>query len=271
VTPWFERDQVVLTPDGTRYVAAAEGQKVSRPFHYRWLLPAVLGPWPKKWIVLTDACALLLPFLAFWYAGGGWAGVFLAGLTVGLVGVIKFNRRYPVLVDLPAMTVALASAACWRTGWYLPALALAVVAACIKETSPVFIAAWAWSPWPLVGLIAPAVRHFVRRSEEAVDAQNEWHLREVVVSAFGYRKDWQRWVYVLPWSACLVGLAHTSPQLAVVLALAYGQLVIATDAVRLYQWAFPVLGLAAAQAVDPFWYPVLLALHLVNPFASEGG
>lgn len=270
MTPWFNRP-VQLTPDGTRYVAAAEGNKVSRPFHYRWLLPKVLGPFPKPWIRVTDACALVLPLLGYWFAGGGWAGVFVGALIVGLTGVIKFNRRFPVLVDLPAMTVGLASAACWHSGWYVPALILAVVAACIKETSPVFIAAWAWTAWPLLALIAPAVRHLMRRDEAAIDAQNEWHLREVVVSAFKYRAGWNPWVYVLPWGACLVGLAHLSPQLAVVLVLAYGQLVIATDAVRLYEWAFPVFAVAAAGAVDARWYAPLIALHFVNPFASEGG
>jgi hypothetical protein len=214
--PWFTRDQVTLTPDGTRYVLAAEGEKVSRPFHYRWLLPKILGPGPKNWVIATDACALLLPFLAFWFAGGGWAGVFLGAIAIGLAGIIKFNRRFPVLVDLPAMTVALASAACWRSEWYVPAIAVVLIAACIKETSPVFAAAWAWSPWLLLGLAAPAVRHLMRRNQPAIDEANEWHLREVITSAFTYRKGWPAYVFVLPWGACLVGLAHFSPQLAVV-------------------------------------------------------
>lgn len=274
MTPWFNRP-VQLTPDGQRYVLAAEGDKVSRPFFYRWLLPKILGPFPKCWIWTADACALLLPAVAFWYARTSGldnrAALFVGALTVGLTGVIKFNRKFPVLVDLPAMTVALASAALWQTGWYAPSLLLVLAAACIKETSPVFAAAWAWNPILLVGLVAPGIRHFMRRADTAIDAGNEWHLREVVASAFKYRAGWPALVYVLPWGACLVGLAHMSPQLAVTLALAYGQLVVATDCVRLTQWGFPVLAVAAAGAVSPAWYLPLLAIHLVNPFATEGG
>jgi hypothetical protein len=268
---FFRRAQpVTLTPDGRRYVLAAEGHKVSQPFHYRWLLPKLCGVFPEKWIRAQDISTILLPLLGFWFAGGGWRGVFVGLSVLGLNGVIRFNRRFPVLVDLPAMTVALASAACWVHGlWYL-ALPLAIVAACIKETSPIFAAAYAWNPWLLVGLIAPAARHFVRRQERAVDEENEWHLREVVRSAFKYRANWPRGIYLLPWGALIVAGAHISPQLGVTLALAYGQMVVATDAVRLYQWAWPVVAVAAAGAVPTEWLPVLLALHLMNPFAGEG-
>lgn len=268
---WFNR-QIQVTPDGGRYILMAEGNKLSRPFHYRWLMPLLCGVWPNNWVNVTDACALILPFLVYWYAGGGWAGLFVAALAVGFTGVIKFNRQFPVLVDLPAMTVGLASACFWHQGWYAPALALIVVAACIKETTPVFVAVWAWTPWMLVGLLAPAVRHFVRHRETAIDAENEWHLAEVIRGAFAYRKSIgvPTWAYVLPWGAAIVGLAHGSPQLAVVLVLAYAQLVIATDVVRLYQWAWPVVAVAAASAVDVRWYLPLVALHFVNPYRTGG-
>lgn len=287
---WFAREQQIgLTPDGTRYILAAEGNKVSRPFHYRWLLPRLLGVMPQAWIRTTDAFALLLGPAVYFYAAarghGGWKGIFAAGLAVGCSGIVAFNRRWPVLVDLPALVITILSAACWYEHWYVPAVALVLVAASIKESSPVFAAAFAWSPWLLFGLLAPLVRHFQRREEVPADLAQmgydgvgrpivtgsapDWRLRDVVRGAFDYRKAYPLAVYVLPWGVLLLGFGHISWQLATVLALAYGQLVIATDCVRLYQWAVPTLAVAAAGAVDARWYLLLLLLHWSNPFTGS--
>jgi hypothetical protein len=49
-----------------------------------------------------------------------------------------------------------------------------------------------------------------------------------------------------------------------VLALAYAQLLIATDSVRLYQHAAgPVLAVAAAQVVPVAWLPLAVVVHVV--------
>ena len=70
--------------------------------------------------------------------------------------------------------------------------------------------------------------------------------------------------------ALVVALAAPSWQLAAVLALAYGQLLIATDTVRLYQWAAPTVAIAATSAVEPQWWPVLIALTVFNPLRGDG-
>jgi hypothetical protein len=63
-------------------------------------------------------------------------------------------------------------------------------------------------------------------------------------------------------------MARPSWQLGAVLVVAYGQCLVATDTVRLYQWAAPVMILQLALPVA--WLPVLLVLHVVNPFRTEG-
>lgn len=54
---------------------------------------------------------------------------------------------------------------------------------------------------------------------------------------------------LLPWGACLLAILNPSWQLLAVLAFGYAQLLVATDTVRLYQQAAPVVCIAAATAL----------------------
>ena len=79
---------------------------------------------------------------------------------------------------------------------------------------------------------------------------------------------------ILPWGACAIllplGCADASMELVLSVALAlvigYGQLRIATDTQRLYQWAFvPVLAISVLAV--PLWaYPLVIVLH---PFEAR--
>ena len=77
-------------------------------------------------------------------------------------------------------------------------------------------------------------------------------------------------VMVAPWGPLLLGLGALTPQLAVALALGYGQLVVATDSVRLYQWAAPVLALACVAVVPPVWLPLFAVALVFNPWKGDG-
>ncbi len=68
---------------------------------------------------------------------------------------------------------------------------------------------------------------------------------------------------VAPWGVCLAALYYPSWQTVVVLVLAYAQLLVATDTVRLYQTAAgPTVALAAATIIPTQWLPLALALHV---------
>jgi hypothetical protein len=258
-----------ITNDGHRYFAMSY-QRVARPFHWRWLLPKLCGRDIRRWKT-ARAIALggMLP-AAWWFADGGWRGVFVAVMVVGLTGVWAFNWRWPVLVDAPAMFFALVSAASVNHGLWWLGIFFALLAGSTKETSPIFAAAWAWSPICLVGLVAPAVRTLQHAGSDVLNEENRWILEHPFLAARKYHRGINPDAWVLPWGACLVGLAHLSWPLAATLALAYAQCFIATDLIRLYQWAWPVLALAAANAVPLRWLPFLAVLHLVNPYAGDG-
>jgi hypothetical protein len=77
-----------------------------------------------------------------------------------------------------------------------------------------------------------------------------------------------------PWGVSLIALFTIDHAVLIMLlttlVLAYCQLLIATDSVRLYQWAAPPMILATMTVLTSPWAIVALALHLLNPWAGDG-
>jgi len=253
-------------PDAGRYWLAGQGKPVARPFNLRWLLPAVCGDDLKLWwITWGMSWPLLAVGAIYWAHGSGatwWQSVAAAAFLVALPGVWGPSSVRPVGVDLPAMAMAVWSAGLFVHGERIHivlGVVLALWAACIKETMPVWIALWAWSPLPLVALIAPAIAAVVRKPEiDAVTAQpllRHVHDHPIKSSFEHHRHQWRNaWFMVAPWGVTLAALLQPSPQLVATVAAAYAQLIVATDTVRLYQVAAgPVVALVAAQTIPAQW------------------
>lgn len=258
-----------LTPDGIRYVQRVD---LPSPFHLRWLVPFLCRDESTRWDVAAWAGFAGL-IVGTWALVGGWAGV-AAAVLVAVLPSVRFGLTHRVLVDLPALGLATLSAACWVNGWAVPALVLAVVAGAVKESAPVFAALFAWSPLLLIGMAAPLVIHLARaRGPDTLGEHHAWILAHPVAASCRYHAGYLTNLdprLALPWGACVVALAAPSWQLAAVLAVAYGQLTVATDTVRLYQWAAPVVAVAAVTAVPPQWWPVLIVLTAFNPLRGDG-
>jgi len=188
-------------------------------------------------------------------------------LLLALPGVLGPPVVRPVGVDLPAMALSLAAVALLERGWWPAAVAVILVAACVKETSPVWAALWAWHPILLVGLAAPLIRGlFWKPRIDQVTAMP--NLREVHDHPFRTAlaaHDWRdAWTMVAPWGICLAALIEPTPALIAVLIAAYLQLVVATDTVRLMHTAAgPALALAAAQVIPTQWLLLACVVHVV--------
>lgn len=276
--------RVTPTPDGTRYLALAEHRRVPRPFNLRWLVPLVCGQRPARWVAVTIGSSVLVA------TGTGllaptWQTGIAAALMVAALPFVRFNLGAPILVDMPAMACAVFAAVAWQAGLWPVAVLLAIVSGACKESGPVFAACYAWTPILLVGLVAPAVRAVIAKTgpdplaewrgmgpgTTAAD-EHAWILAHPVAAGWKYhRAKWLNGlVMVTPWGAAVVGLAALDWQLGIVLAVAYGQLMVATDSVRLYQWAAPLMCIAAAGVVPVAWLPVLVVLTVWNPLAGNG-
>lgn len=251
-----------MTWDGLRYTADGP---VPSPFHYRWLIPAATDRDPEKMAMVTRASLLALPLAMRAYTGSWKPGLMLFGLH----HVWRYNWVRPVLVDAPAMLVAVAAAAATAVS---PGagIALSLLGGTVKETVPLFAAAFAWSPWPLVGLVVLAARWLQPDGSDPVPATEFAHqaLEHPFQTAWFERKgrmlDPKLWV--LPWGLCLLALHDPSPQVLATLALAYAQCLRSTDTPRLYQWAWPVMAAAASKKVPKEWFVLALLAHTLNPW-----
>lgn len=253
---------VQFGPDAARYWIAAQGRPVARPFHLRWLLPAVCGTSLRRW---WSVWALSWPVLGvgiFALASDlGWQrALFAAVLVVSLPGVWGPKVVRPVGVDLPSMALASVSAAAAVHGWLWLAVAAACLGAMVKESAPVWAALWAWSLWPLAALAVlviplamsrPAIDEVTARA----DLRNihDHPLRTALVA-----RQWRNGrKMVAPWGVALAGLYAPSWPLVATLAIAHLQLLVATDTVRLVQTAAgPALAIAAAEVLPVEWLPL---------------
>lgn len=261
--------QVLLTPDGDRYIAMGAGQRVALPFHLRWLTPRLCRDDPRRWVAATIATTILASAgifcLAHQHGLSPRLALASAVLWAGLPSV-RFCWKCPVLVDMPTITAAVWAAVVFDVNPWA-GVALALFAGCVNERAPVFTALFAWNPLPLVGLIAPAVRNVQTPGDDPADPPNRWIVAHPVESARMFHAG--KWrnpiVMVLPWGGCLAALAGLDTQVVVTLAVCYAQLLVATDTVRLYQQAAPVVCIAAV-AIAPLWLvPFLLAATWFNP------
>lgn len=262
-----------LGPDASRYLQAAQGHRQTRPFNVRVLLPAICGPDLQRW----------------WYAWGiswfvlaigmiGWAtargldwphAVTAMVLAVGLPGILGPQVSIPVQVDLPATALTVVGVALATIGnpyAIAGGLVLIGIAGSIRETSPVWAALWLWSPWPLLALLVPLVISRIRRPATSSGVPEwDWIAAHPIRAGLKYHQG--RWrsahLMVLPWGACLIALGAPTWQLGLVVAVAYGQLLIATDTVRLYQHAAgPLVAIAAATVLPTHWLLPAAVLHL---------
>lgn len=260
-----------LGPDAARYWIAGGGADVARPFHLRWLLPKVCGQSMRRWWTVW---ALSWPIAAggMFVLAQSWdldwhRSLLAVVLCLGLAGVWGPAVVRPIGVDLPALALGVCAAAAVRGGWWPVGIALALIAGSIKESAPVFVALWAWHPLGLIGLIAPAIRHITRRPQ--IDPVTEMQpMREIHDHPLRTGLKARPWrsarIMVAPWAVCLAALYHPSYIVLAALVVAYAQLFVATDTVRLvHTAAAPIVAIAAAAVIPDGWLIAAGVVHLV--------
>jgi len=274
----------MIGPDAARYLHAADGVKVSRPFCWRWLLPSLLGTGQKAWWWCWAVSWAVTACGALWFMANvtdGWQRM-VAGtiMLLALPGILGPPEVIPVGVDLPATALGLLGAAMFTGGhpeWVVGGIILCLLAGTIKETTPVFVALWAWTPWALIGLAAPAARFLwvhLRHLEgpDSLGGVFQDVLDHPIRTALAaHRHLWRNaWVMVAPWGLTLAALHSVSWQLAVVLAVAHLQLLVATDTVRLvHHAAGPVMAAAAVSNIPTQWLALAVVAHTCWWFKVE--
>jgi hypothetical protein len=276
VAGYAYRYGLIVSHDGVAYLLAAGG--VRQPSPYRWrLLPHLFRRWlpPKaklelaartggakgageaahaavmRWSALSAACLVACgPLLALYAEQRGVPGLLAVAIWAGLPW-LRACVRMPCLTDQAGAAAALV-AGCLSGSWWLVAVGL--VAGLVSERAVVFAALLAWSPLPLLGLAIPAAVALTTRPGTLWPWQRGI-LDHPWASALESHRAAPLWHLSAPWGLALVGLASGGVQLFATLAVAYGQLMVATDRVRLYQSAAPALCVAAAGVASqwPAW------------------
>lgn len=237
-----------LSPDGWYYLRAAMGLRVPQPYARRWFLPAMLGPDPTVWVWTTWVALGLTPALA-WAYFGDWRPALLLSL---MPGVWRIPRRFPILLDAPLFAGTLAVAILTREYPYAGAVAALLLGATC-ERGPVFAAVWAWSPWPLAGLLASG--WWLRPAPP----DQPW-LTHPVRAALDLRRaiGWDWSLYTRPLGLAWFGF-DGSLRAILAVCLALGQLLTAQDTIRLTVWCAPVLLERAPHTWPAFLVAVIVA------------
>lgn len=258
-----------LGPDAARYWYAAAGHPVSRPFHLRWFLPKWCGhnmrrwwwEWASGWVRM--AAGMLM-----WQWSNGWPTAVAATIILlALPGILGPIVTIPISVDIPATGYALLGVGLITQGWVWAGVLALLLATWTRETSPVWTSVWLWNPWPLLLLVFPAITHLVRKPGPDPLGEKFQQIADHPIrsSLTFHRGRWRdAWLMVAPWGVCLAALYQPTMQLVVLLVLAYGQLLVTTDTVRLYQHAAgPLMAATAASVIPAGWLWIALAAHVV--------
>lgn len=240
----YRQGGIAVTHDGMQYLAPAAERK--SPFQLRWLLPAVLprNPWAwaaVSWVALVCTCLL--------FPGDLWTCAAWVALPW-----FRCMAAAPVLVDAPAFAMSLA---CRR--WPNPLWGLG---AAVSERMPVMAALMVWDAPEsllvvLVGMFWAGAAYLLLEPSG----------KHTMPSATERLLDWR--TMLAPWGlgvAALLIPGWTLPEVALV-AVAYGQMLVATDSVRMYQWAAPVVLPRAIAAIPLRLRLPAMVLHWLNPWA----
>jgi len=264
-----------ITPDGRRYLRMAEGHAEPLPFALRRGLPQICRTSGFRWVVANVVsmvyAAAGIGVLASQHGATLEQSILASALFLGLPWV-RFCWKCPVLVDMPALMCAVLAAVAWPVSPFA-SVAILIVGAYISERVPIWAAIFAWEPILLLGLIVPLLNYALAR--RAVVSDDDPHadiLRHPIRTGLGWHRG--KWlslqVMILPWGACLVAATDPSVWRLAALGAGYAQLLLATDTVRLYQQAAPVVCVVAAMAIPSSAIFVLLILHFFNPRAGGG-
>lgn len=285
---WCYKSRFSFSNDSAVYMMLTGGEVVSSPFRWRMGLPAVCQlfgfpttePVPVRphhnavvykwcplrpivvWSVISYLSMIGSAALVYRMAENHGAPGWLATTLFCTLSWYRLVSCIPILTDQTGMFLALLTASL-PFPYNIP---VAIAAGLTHERSAVFAACFSLSPWPLVGLVGPALIAWLGRSGPV----QVWEKGITDIPLKSARERWERvplWGCVLPWGAALLGIAPTW-QCAITLAVAYGQTFVAVDRVRLYQWASPVLVVPAAAFMGQLqwgWMMGILILHVIIP------
>lgn len=269
---WLNKDTGFSTDAGV-YFAMSQGTKAPNPYRLRWLVPKLMPATASfgDWVTISAASLWLsFPCMYLFAESLGVNGLWACTLW-GALPVVCILWRIPALIDHFAWPLGLLAATMFLRGHVVAGIVIILIGGLTEPRLPVMVAAWTLNPIPLLGLIPVGILHKLAPEGPAEILENSEPILHPWRSGMRHNgcliqsaKD-----MILPWGALLAGLCSASGALLVSLAAAYGQLLRATDRVRLYQWAAPVMIVAALRVLPEWSLPLAVAVTWFNPYRGE--
>lgn len=248
---WESNPQV--SPDGAYYLDPLRARR--RPYVLRFVQSSLIRFLGVPRWTLVSRSAIALTCLLVWNVHGAGS----AALWLGLAST-RTNLWLPVLTDQVGILVLTLA---WITGPTPLGIVIGILGGALISEKVSLFAGLLVSPWCLLGLSLPLALYW-RLGTPPGKGDPAWlqnplpHLRQGL-------RDLTPQNLLLPWGLALVGIPFISPLLIVV---AYAQCAIGLDRARLYQWIGPVVCAAAGVWIPGELWPLVLILHLSNPWRT---
>ena len=150
---FYQGGRYSSTPDGIRYLAAAQGETVDLPYNSRIVVPLVASLIARLTAVsvgtafniltITSLLGSLL-LLVYLMERRGVFGLYSAALITAFgAGLAVFHGKYPTLVDMPLLLLTCLTIVALDHGKLFVALAIICIAALTKEYGVLLTLAWA--------------------------------------------------------------------------------------------------------------------------------
>lgn len=183
---------------------------------------------------------------------GDWRKALLVASLPGMWIMCTFAT-----VDGPAIALAWASALLCKAGHPVLGACVALAGGFVHERSPVFAAIYALSPWPLLGLVAPAMLGALYKSSNG-NLGFMFHARGS--QRMGDWLDWNTWVWPLRGVVPIAVVSHAaSPSAWLALGVSAMSRLMGNDISRFFVWA--AMPFVHEMPAPPLW---MCIIHVVS-------
>ena len=263
-----EKKQVF--PDGERYISK---ERLTLPFSLRWLLRDICNE--TLWRIVQDLSVILIPVISYYYflsLGFDETRALIGGaLVCGLSGVTLVNYALKYMSDGFGMLCMVSALYLFQIDLTLWAILVTLIGSMANEKTFVYVALMSLNPYALMGLIPVVLRYLFYKHAETDFKGGD----DIIKHPFKTGYQWHKGFWfdpkrsVLIWGVCILSIMNINIHLGIVLAVAYGSVLMATDATRLIHWAFPIVVASTLPVFPVEWAIPLVGAHWLNPFRDK--
>lgn len=265
-------EQRQVFPDGNRYISK---DRLTLPFSLRWLLRDIAQGKEWVWTLFSCVSVILIPIVSYhlFLAYGFSENLALIGgaLVCGLSGVTLVNYALKYMSDGFGMLCMVTALWLFKINQWELAVLVTVIGSMANEKTFVYTALMSLNPYALIGAVPVVLRCLLYKHAKNDILGDTETLKNPFKLGFKYHKafwfDAKR--SVLIWGVTIIAFANMDIHLGIVLLVAYGSVLLATDSTRLIQWSFPIMVLYTLPLLPEAWAIPLIGLHWFNPLREK--